>query len=89
MAEEKKTTPKRTTARRGTSKKKDTKKKLLKVTLVRGLAGKRKTHVKAVKSLGLRRPHQSRVLEDNPMVRGNIKKAHYLIKVEEITDEAS
>jgi large subunit ribosomal protein L30 len=77
---------KRTTAGK---KAKATKKKMLKVTLLRGLAGKREEHVIAVKSLGLRKPGQSRVLEDNPMVRGNIRKAHYLIKVEEITDEAS
>ena len=63
--------------------------KKLKVTLVRGLAGKRKTHIQAVRSLGLRKSGQSRVLEDNPLVRGNIRKVGYLIKVEEITDEAS
>ncbi len=61
----------------------------LKVTLVRGLAGKPESHIKAVKSLGLRKRGQSRILEDNPMVRGNIRKAHYLLKVEEIEDEAS
>jgi len=63
--------------------------KKLKVTLVRGLAGKRESHVQAVKSLGLRKPGQSRILEDNPMVRGNIRKVSYLIKVEEIEDEAT
>ncbi len=65
------------------------KKKALKVTLVRGLAGKPEKHIQAVKSLGLRKPGQSRILEDNPMVRGNVRKAHYLIKVEEIGDEAT
>ncbi|NPA42381.1 MAG: 50S ribosomal protein L30 [Aquificae bacterium] len=63
--------------------------KKLKVTLVRGLAGKPESHIKAVKSLGLRKPGQSRLLEDNPMVRGNIRKAHYLVKVEEVNDETS
>ena len=63
-------------------------KKLIRVTLIRGLAGKPEEHVKAVKSLGLRKPGQSRVLEDNPMVRGNIRKAHYLVRVEEVGDEA-
>ena len=71
------------------AKKKKESKKMLKVTLVRGLAGKPESHIKAVKSLGLRKPGQSRVLEDNPMVRGNIRKAHYLVKVEEVGDEAS
>jgi len=63
--------------------------KKLKVTLVRGLAGKREDHKKAVYSLGLKKVGQSRILEDNPMVRGNIRKAHYLIKVEEVEDETS
>ncbi len=62
-------------------------KRFLKVTLIKGLAGKRSSHVQAVRSLGLRKPGQSRVLEDNPMVRGNIKKAYYLLKVEEIKNE--
>ncbi|WP_457601478.1 50S ribosomal protein L30 [Hydrogenivirga sp.] len=69
--------------------KRKVKKKLLKVTLVRGLAGKPEAHVQAVRSLGLRKPGQSRVLEDNPMVRGNVRKAHYLVQVEEVSDEAS
>ncbi len=63
--------------------------KKLKVTLVRGLAGKRKEHIKAVHSLGLKKVRQSRVLEDNPMVRGNINKARHLVEVEELEDEAS
>jgi len=63
-------------------------KRYLKVTLVRGLAGKRKTHIRAVRSLGLRKPGQFRILEDNPMVRGNIRKVGYLLKVEEINHEA-
>ncbi len=86
-----KTTAKGTTAPKKVPAKKKSAgaKKALKVTLVRGLAGKRKSHIEAVRSLGLRKPGQSRVLEDNPMVRGNIRKAHYLIKVEEVQNEAS
>ena len=71
------------------AKKKKEKTPMVKVTLVRGLAGKPEAHVQAVRSLGLRKPGQSRVLVDNSMVRGNIRKAHYLIKVEEITDETA
>ena len=70
------------------ARKKKESKRMLKVTLVRGLAGKPESHIKAVKSLGLRKPGQSRMLEDNPMVRGNIRKAHYLVKVEEVGNEA-
>ncbi len=77
--------PKKATAKAG----KTETKKALRVTLIRGLAGKRKAHIEAVRSLGLRKPGQSRVLEENPMVRGNIRKAHYLIRVEEVENEAS
>jgi len=56
----------------------------IKVKLVRGLAGKRKDQVQAVKSLGLKKINDEKILEKNPMVLGNIRKAHYLIQVEEI-----
>ncbi len=62
---------------------------MLKVTLLRGLAGKPEAQVQAVKSLGLKKVGQTRVLQDNPMVRGNIKKAWSLIKVEEVKDETA
>ncbi|NPA53580.1 MAG: 50S ribosomal protein L30 [Aquificae bacterium] len=56
----------------------------IKVKLVRGLAGKRKDQIKAVKSLGLKKINDEKILEKNPMVLGNIRKAHHLIQVEEI-----
>lgn len=58
----------------------------LKVKLVRGLAGKPETQVKAVKSLGLKKVGQEVLLEDNPMVRGNIRKAVHLLHVEEVEE---
>ncbi len=61
----------------------------LRVKLVRGLAGKPQAQIKAVKSLGLRKTGQEVILEDNPMVRGNIRKAVYLLQVEEVKDEAT
>lgn len=61
----------------------------LRVKLVRGLAGKPEAHIKAVRSLGLKKRGHVVLLEDNPMVRGNIRKAHYLLEVEEVKDEAS
>ncbi|SNZ16933.1 50S ribosomal protein L30 [Hydrogenobacter hydrogenophilus] len=57
---------------------------MIKVTLVRGLAGKPEPHIQAVKSLGLKRVGQSRLLPDTPVVWGNIKKAFYLLKVEQV-----
>jgi len=56
----------------------------LKVKLVRGLAGKKKFQKDAIRSLGLRKINDERILEDNPMVRGNIEKVKHLITVEEV-----
>ncbi|WP_038028052.1 50S ribosomal protein L30 [Thermocrinis jamiesonii] len=60
--------------------------KKIKVRLIRGLAGKPEKHIKAVKSLGLRKVGDVRILPDNPMVRGNIKIAHYLLQVQEVEE---
>ncbi len=56
----------------------------IKVKLVRGLAGKRKDQVEAVRSLGLKKVNDERILDKNPMVLGNINKVKHLIQVEEI-----
>ncbi|WPM32409.1 50S ribosomal protein L30 [Hydrogenobacter sp. T-2] len=58
----------------------------LRVKLVRGLAGKSEAQIKAVKSLGLKKLGQEVLLEDNPMVRGNICKAVHLLQVEEVKE---
>lgn len=60
--------------------------KKIKVRLIRGLAGKPEKHIKAVKSLGLRKVGDVRILPDNQMVRGNIKIAHYLLQVQEVEE---
>jgi len=60
--------------------------KKLRVRLVRGLAGKPEKHIKAVRSLGLKKVGDVRILQDNPMVRGNIKTAHYLLEVQEVEE---
>ncbi|RMD45671.1 MAG: 50S ribosomal protein L30 [Aquificota bacterium] len=56
----------------------------IKVKLVRGFAGKRKDQIQAVKSLGLKKINDEKILDKNPMVLGNIRKAHHLIQVEEV-----
>ncbi|NPB08496.1 MAG: 50S ribosomal protein L30 [Aquificae bacterium] len=53
----------------------------LKVKLLRGLAGEREEHIKAVHSLGLKKRGQERILPDNPTVWGNILKAWHLVGV--------
>ncbi len=53
----------------------------VKVTLVRSPVGTKSDHRATVLGLGLKRMHQSRVLEDTPAVRGMITKVAYLVKV--------
>lgn len=61
--------------------KKDAKK--LKVTLAKSAFGRRPGHAACVRGLGLRRPHQSVVVEDTAENRGMIEKVSYLLRVEE------
>jgi len=56
----------------------------LKVTLVKGLAGKIKKNKKIVAALGLRRIGDQRIFEKNQAIAGMIDKVSYLLKVEEI-----
>lgn len=56
----------------------------IKVKLVRGLTGKTKKQIEALRSLGLKKIYQERILEKNPMVCGNLEKVKHLVKVEEV-----
>jgi len=58
-------------------------KKMMKVTLVRSVHGRLKSHRACVKGLGLRRMHQSVLIEDTPSTRGMANKVSYMVKVEE------
>ncbi len=58
-------------------------KKMMKVTLVRSIHGRLKSHRACVKGLGLRRMHQSVLVEDTPSTRGMANKVSYMVKVEE------
>ncbi|SFF60079.1 LSU ribosomal protein L30P [Fontimonas thermophila] len=58
--------------------------KQIKVTLVRSLAKKLKDHQACVRGLGLRRMHQSVVVAATPENLGMVRKAAYLLKVEEV-----
>lgn len=59
------------------------KQKQLKVTLVKSISGRLKSHQACVKGLGLRRIHQSVLVNDDACIRGMINKASYLLKTEE------
>lgn len=56
---------------------------MMKVTLVRSVTGRLKQHQACVRGLGLRRMHQSVVLEDTRATRGMANKVSYMVKVEE------
>ena len=56
----------------------------IKVTLVKSISGRLKNHKACVRGLGLRRIHQSVVVDGTPENRGMINKAYYMLKVEEV-----
>jgi len=59
------------------------KKKQIKVTLVRSPIGFQPKHRACVRGLGLKRMHQTVVLEDTPSIRGMVNKVDYMVRVEE------
>jgi large subunit ribosomal protein L30 len=56
----------------------------LKITLVKSIHGRLKSHQACIRGLGLRRMHQSIVVDATPQNRGMINKAYYMLKVEEV-----
>lgn len=57
----------------------------IKVTQIRSTIRHMECHRRVVKSLGLGRIGQSRVHDDNPVIRGMIEKVKFLVKVENVT----
>ncbi|MFH0821997.1 MAG: 50S ribosomal protein L30 [Pseudomonadota bacterium] len=55
----------------------------VKVTLRKSIIKSDQRQRAALRGLGLRKINQSRILEDTPSVRGNIKKVDHLVEVEE------
>jgi large subunit ribosomal protein L30 len=58
-------------------------KPMMKVTLVRSMNGRLKSHQACVRGLGLRRMHQTVEVEDTPSTRGMLNKVSYMVKAEE------
>ncbi len=58
----------------------------LKVTFVKSTIGGTARQKETIKSLGLRKLHQSRIVEDTPVFRGMINRVSHLLKVEEIKE---
>ncbi len=59
-------------------------KKQMKVTLVRSMFGTGARHQACVRGLGLRRLHQSVLVEDSEATRGMVRKVSYMVKCEEV-----
>ncbi|MCL4462781.1 MAG: 50S ribosomal protein L30 [Firmicutes bacterium] len=55
----------------------------LRVTLINSLIGRPEDQRVTVKSLGLKKLHQTVEHEDTPQIRGMINKVSHLVKVEE------
>jgi large subunit ribosomal protein L30 len=55
--------------------------KMMRVTLVRSVAGTRQDHRATVRGLGLRRLNHSVEVVDTPATRGMVNKVGYLVKV--------
>jgi len=56
---------------------------MLRVTLTKGLVGKKDTHRKVIQALGLRKFGSSVLHHDSPTIRGMVEKVHYLVTVTE------
>jgi len=57
----------------------------LKVTQVRSEIGSTKRQKRNLQALGIKRINNPIEIEDNPQIRGMIKKVNHLVKVEEIS----
>lgn len=58
--------------------------KSLKVTLVKSLIGRLKSHQSCAYGLGIRKIHHSVIVTDTRENRGMINKISYMVKVEEV-----
>lgn len=56
----------------------------LKVTQTRSVIGGKQNHRETLRSLGLKRVHDSVVKEDRPEIRGMVKTVSHLVTVEEV-----
>ena len=56
----------------------------VKVTLIKGINGRKPNHVATVKALGLRKINSSAVHNKTADIEGKLKLISYLLKVEEV-----
>jgi large subunit ribosomal protein L30 len=58
--------------------------KKLRITYVKSSIGYSERHKATIRTLGLRRLHQSVIHEDTPTVRGMLAKVNHLVQIEEV-----
>ncbi len=58
--------------------------KKLRITYVRSSIGYSERHKATIRTLGLRRLHQSVIHEDTPTLRGMLAKVNHLVRIEEV-----
>ncbi|MBQ3226714.1 MAG: 50S ribosomal protein L30 [Clostridia bacterium] len=56
----------------------------LKVTLTKSTIGRKKDHIATAHALGLKKIRDVKEHDDNPGIRGMVKKIDYMVNVEEI-----
>ena len=61
--------------------------KKLRITYVKSTIGYSVRHKETIRSLGLRRLHQSVVRDDTPTLRGMLAKVNHLVRIEEVQVE--
>ena len=58
--------------------------KKLRITYVRSAIGYSIRHKDTIRTLGLRKLHQSVIREDTPTLRGMLAKVNHLVQIEEV-----
>jgi large subunit ribosomal protein L30 len=61
--------------------------KKLKITLIKSMIGRPEKHRRVLRSLGLRKPNKTVVLNDTVTVQGMIRKVSHMLEVEEQVGE--
>lgn len=60
----------------------------IKITLVKSMIGRPEKHRRVLRGMGLTKLNRTVELEDTPSIRGMVHKVSYLVKTEEMIDEA-
>lgn len=58
--------------------------KKLNITLVKSMIGRKQKHIEIAKQLGLRKIHQTKIVDSIPSVLGMLDKIKYVLKIEEV-----